>query len=173
MDERTAGNLGKAGMVALSVAYLYQLVVAIWKAISARAVEAAASEIVFLVVVMVVFTWAMRDDERLFLPRVRSFEPEDLLAPTARRQRLISYASGAAGLAAAMLVVSVVAWFALGLDDGTFSGPSGSLSGGAWFWVGVLVVEFVGTFAVFFLIDWWWGESKVKRYVRTLKELEA
>lgn len=168
MDERVSAIRAKAIAIALAVGFLYQLAVAIWKVVHYRVVEAATSEIVFIVLVCTVFVIMAREDERLLLPRIGSDDPEELLAPAARRSRMVGYLKQSLALAIAFTAISAFAYFGLGLDDGQF-GWVGAVA--PWVAVGFVLAGFLIEWLIFFAIGSFWGEREVRRFVRSLKEL--
>ncbi|HZK06142.1 MAG TPA: hypothetical protein VFC82_09920 [Actinomycetaceae bacterium] len=162
MDERIQQITGPAGMIALSVGYVYQLVVAIGKFIAARDITAAISEIIFLVLIPIVFVVFAARDDRLMLPRVGHDDYGEMLSPKARRKRTWSYASQSAGLAVAWTILDALANWWIGYRE-PVNLPE------PLFWV----IDLMVGFTVIFGLSYLWGEWSTKRYVKQMKELES
>lgn len=174
MDERTVQIGNRAAVITLVVAYFYQFVVAVGKVIAARDVSAATFEIVFLAGLPWVFLFLARSNETTFLPRVGSDDPDALMSSEAVAQRNRSYLKENAALALGLTALSAVAlWF---FDDPDapelLIGGEGLLQQPALF-ATALAVEFIIAFVIFYVLGRWWGELQIKRYVRTLKEMES
>lgn len=174
MDEREMQNVGTAAVIALSVGFLFELGMAIWQLVRYRDIMAAASEIIFLVLVAGVFTFMLsRGDERVMLPSVGDADVEDLLTKDSRRSRSWSYAKNAVGLAVGFAVLSAIAYFGLRLDPVDLPGwsPDELLQNPALL-AGLVIGDLLVTSLIFFAINYFWGEHEVRRYVRRVRELE-
>lgn len=174
MDEREMESVGTAAVIALSVAFLYELGMAFWKFFSSGQVEAASSEIVFLVVVATVFVWVLsRRDESLMLPRVGSDDPDEMLSGKARKVRMKRYLLSSAGMAVAFTLMSAFVYFVLRIDP--IQEPNLSpdaLLANPGLLILIVLADLVAQTLIFFSIYAIWGEHEVRRYVRRVQELE-
>ena len=163
MDERAQQIGTRAATITLAIAYVFWLGVALSKFIGTGRIETAAAEIVFLALIPFVLLWFARQDERLFLPRLREHDDlQGLLSPRHVLRRARRFALGALGFSVSLTVADYLAERLTG-DIMTLLPLT---TWHAWF------LEIGGGFLVFLVIDALWNELAIRRYIRKIKELE-
>ena len=163
MDERAQQIGTRAATTTLAIAYVFWLGVAFSKFIGTGRIETAAAEIVFLALIPFVLLWFARQDERLFLPRLREHDDlQELLNPRHVLRRARRYALEALGFSVSLTVADYLAERLKG-DIMTLL-PLTTWQ--AW------ALEIGCGFLVFLIIDTLWNELAIRRYIRKIKELE-
>ena len=163
MDEREQQIGTRAATITLAIAYVFWLGVAFSKFIGTRRIETAATEIVFLALIPFVLLWFARQDERLFLPRLREHDDlQELLSPRHVLRRARRYALEALGFSVSLTVADYLAERLTG-DIMTLL-PLTTWQ--AW------ALQIGCVFPVFLIIDTLWNELAIRRYIRKIKELE-
>ena len=163
MDERAQQIGTRAATITLAIAYVFWLGVAFSKFIGTRRIETAATEIVFLALIPFVLLWFARQDERLFLPRLREHDDlQELLSPRHILRRTRRYALEALGFSVSLTVADYLAERLTG-DIMTLL-PLTTWQ--AW------ALQIGCVFPVFLIIDTLWNELAIRRYIRKIKELE-
>lgn len=110
MDERAQQIGTRAATITLTIAYMFWLAVAFSKFIGTGRIETAAAEIVFLALIPFVLLWFARQDERLFLPRLREHDDlQELLSPRHVLRRARRYALEALGFSVSLTVADYLA----------------------------------------------------------------
>ena len=163
MDERAQQIGTRAATITLAIAYVFWLAVALSKFIGTGRIETAAAEIVFLALIPFVLLWFARQDERLFLPRLREHDDlQELLSPRHVLRRARRYALEALGFSTSLTVADYLAERLTG-DIMTLL-PLTTWQ--AW------ALEIGCGFLVFLIIDTLWNEFAIHRYIRKIRELE-
>ena len=163
MDERAQQIGTRAATITLAIAYMFWLGVALSKFIGTGRIETAAAEIVFLALIPFVLLWFARQDERLFLPRLREHDDlQELLSPRHILRRTRRYALEALGFSVSLTVADYLAERLTG-DIMTLLPLT---TWHAW------SLEIGGGFLVFLVIDTLWNEFAIHRYIRKIRELE-
>ena len=163
MDEREQQIGTRAATITLAIAYVFWLGVALSKFIGTGRIETAAAEIVFLALIPFVLLWFARQDERLFLPRLREHDDlQELLSPRHVLRRARRYALEALGFSVSLTVADYLAERLTG-DIMTLL-PLTTWQ--AW------ALQIGCVFPVFLIIDTLWNELAIRRYIRKIKELE-
>ena len=163
MDEREQQIGTRAATITLAIAYVFWLGVALSKFIGTGRIETAAAEIVFLALIPFVLLWFARQDERLFLPRLREHDDlQELLSPRHVLRRARRYALEALGFSVSLTVADYLAERLTG-DIMTLL-PLTTWQ--AW------ALQIGCVFPVFLIIDTRWNELAIRRYIRKIKELE-
>ncbi|WP_130874553.1 hypothetical protein [[Pseudopropionibacterium] massiliense] len=163
MDERAQQIGTRAATITLAIAYMFWLGVALSKFIGTGRIETAAAEIVFLALIPFVLLWFARQDERLFLPRLREHDDlQELLSPRHILRRTRRYALEALGFSVSLTVADYLAERLTG-DIMTLLPLT---TWHAW------SLEIGGGFLVLLVIDTLWNEFAIHRYIRKIRELE-
>ena len=163
MDERAQQIGTRAAAITLAIAYMFWLGVALSKFIGTGRIETAAAEIVFLALIPFVLLWFARQDERLFLPRLREHDDlQELLSPRHILRRTRRYALEALGFSVSLTVADYLAERLTG--DIMTRLPLTTWH--AW------SLEIGGGFLVLLVIDTLWNEFAIHRYIRKIRELE-
>ncbi len=163
MDERAQQIGTRAAAITLAIAYMFWLGVALSKFIGTGRIETAAAEIVFLALIPFVLLWFARQDERLFLPRLREHDDlQELLSPRHILRRTRRYALEALGFSVSLTVADYLAERLTG-DIMTLLPLT---TWHAW------SLEIGGGFLVLLVIDTLWNEFAIHRYIRKIRELE-